>query len=55
MKEACLNKCLPFFEYRFSKPQCGCRKGQQSLVTLLEKWKNAVNNGKNFGFLQTDL
>ena len=47
-----------FFEYRFSKPQCGCRKGfssQQSLVMLLEKWKNAVNNSKIFGFLQTDL
>ena len=47
-----------FFEDIFSKHQCGFRKGfstQQCLLTLLEKWKNAVDKGKTFGALLTDL
>ena len=58
MKEVCLNKCLPFLMIYFSKHQCGFRKGfgtQQCLLTLLEKWKNAVDKGKIFGALLTDL
>ena len=46
------------FEDIFSKNQCGFIKGfsmQQCLLTLLEKWKNAVDNGKIFGAILTDL
>ena len=42
----------------FSKYQCGFRKGystQQCLLSMLEKWKHAVVNGKAFGLLLTDL
>ena len=42
----------------FSKFQCGFRKGystQQCLLTLIEKWKGAVDKGKSFGALLTDL
>ena len=42
----------------FSKNQCGFRKGystQQCLLSMFEKWKRAVNNGKAFGLLLTDL
>ena len=47
-----------FFEDIFSENQCGFRKGfstQQCLLTLLEKWKNAADQGKMFGALLTDL
>ena len=47
-----------FFEDIFSKYQCGFRKGfttQQCFLTLLEKWKNAVDKGKMFGALLTNL
>ena len=47
-----------FFEDIFSKQQRGFRKGssmQQCLLTLLEKWKKAVDKGKIFGALLTDL
>ena len=40
------------------KRKCGFRKGfstQQYLLTLLEKWENAVDKGKIFGALLTDL
>ena len=43
------------FEDIFAKYQCGFRKGfssQQCPLTLLEKWKNAVDI---FGALLTDL
>ena len=46
------------FKDLFSKHQCGLRQSfstQQSLLTLLEKWKNAVDKGKIFGTLLTDL
>ena len=42
----------------FSKYQCGFRKGystQQCLLSMLEKWKLSVDNGKAFGLLLTDL
>ena len=28
---------------------------QQCLLTLMEKWRNAVNKGKSFGTLLTNL
>ena len=40
------------------KYQCGFRKGfsaQHCLPAMLEKWKNAVDKGKVFGALSTDL
>ena len=47
-----------FFEDIFSKHQCGFKKSfstQQCILTLLEIWKNAVDKGKMFGALLTDL
>ena len=47
-----------FFEPFFSKFQCGFRKGfstQQYLLSMLKKWKSAVDNQKRFGALLTDL
>ena len=41
-----------------SKYQCGFRNGystQHCLLLMLEKWKRAVDNGKVFGILLTDL
>ena len=59
MNGLCLNKCLnKFFEGFFSKYHCGFRKGfsaQHCLVSMLEKWKSATNNGRSFGALLTDL
>ena len=51
-------KMSSLFEDIFSKHQCGFRKGfsiQKCLLTLLEKWKNAVDKCKTFGALLTDL
>ena len=42
----------------FSKFQCGFRKSystQQCLLALIEKWKSAIDKGKSFGALLTDL
>ena len=42
----------------FSKFQCGFRKGlstQQCLLALIEKWNSAIDKGKSFGALLTDL
>ena len=42
----------------FSKYQCGFRKGfsaQYCLVSMLEKWKSAIDNKKLFQALLTDL
>ena len=42
----------------FSKYQCGFRRGfsaQDCLLAMLEKWKLAVDKGKIFGILMTDL
>ena len=47
-----------YFEPFFSKFQCGFRKGfstQQCLLSVLEKWKLAVDNRKRFEALLTDL
>ena len=41
-----------------SKHQCGFCKGyntQYCLLAMLEKWKSAVDKGKSFGALLTDL
>ena len=42
----------------FSKFQCDFRKGfstQQCLIAFIERWKSAVDKGKSFGALLTDL
>ena len=47
-----------YFEQFFSKYQCGFRKGfsaQHCLVSMLEKWRSAIDNKKSFGALLTDL
>ena len=47
-----------FFEYIFSKYQCGFRKGysaQHCLLVMIEKWKRIVDYGGVFGALLTDL
>ena len=47
-----------YFEPILSKFQCGFRKGfsaQRCLLSMLEKWKTAVDNKKTFGALLTDL
>ena len=47
-----------YFESILSKYQCGFRKGysaQHCLISLIEKWKQAVDNGGAFGALMTDL
>ena len=47
-----------YMESFLSKYQCGFRKGlstQHCLLFMLEKWKRAVDNGKLFGILLTDL
>ena len=47
-----------YFDEIFSKYQYGFRKGyssQQCLLALLEKWKAAVDKGKAFGTLLTNM
>ena len=47
-----------FIDPLLSKYQCGFRKSfsaQHCLLAMLEKWKNAVDKGKVFGALLTDL
>ena len=42
------NQIAQFFDKILSKPQCGFRKGhsaQHSLIVLLEKWKENVDQG----------
>ena len=57
--EQCIFRQLCSFVLEFlSKYQCGFRKvysTQYCLLATLEKWKSAVNNGKSFGALLTDL
>ena len=60
--EVCLKKNFKqiseYFEHFLSKYQCGFRKSfsaQHSLLSMLEKWKSAVNNKKVFGALLMDL
>ena len=47
-----------FIDPLLSKYHCGFRKGfsaQHCLLAMLEKWKNAIDKGKVFGALLTDL
>ena len=47
-----------YFELILSKFQCGFRKGfsaQHCFLSMLEKWKTAVDKKKTFGALVTDL
>ena len=47
-----------YFEPILSKFLCDFRKGfnsQHCLLSMLEKWKTALDNKKNFGALLTDL
>ena len=57
--ERCLyDQISKYFETRFSKFQCGFRKGysaQHCLLAMIEKWKTAVDNGGVFAALLTDL
>ena len=57
--ERCLyDQIATYFEHIFSRYQCGSCKGysaQQCLLTMIEKWKNFVDNGSVFGALLTDL
>ena len=49
---------LEYFEPILPKFQCGFRKGfsaQYCLLAMLEKWKSAVDNKRNFSALLTDL
>ena len=59
MRISCLNKCLNILNFFFlSKYQCGFRKGysaQHCLLSMLEKWKSAVDNIEMFGALLADL
>ena len=46
-----------YFDNILSKYQCGFRKGfnaQHCLVSMIEKWKESVDNGEAFGALMTD-
>ena len=57
--ERCIyNQIAQFFDKILSKHQCGFRKGhsaQHSLIVLLEKWKESVDQGHVFGAFLTDL
>ena len=47
-----------YFEFFLSKYQCGFRKGysaQHCLLSMLEKWRSAIDNTEMFGALLTDL
>ena len=57
--ERCIFRQLSNYMDQFlSKFQCGFRKGysiQYCLLSMLGKWKSAVDKGKSFGALLTDL
>ena len=57
--ERCLyNQMQTYFDDILSKYQCGFGKGfnaQHCLVSMIEKWKESVDNGRAFGALMTDL
>ena len=47
-----------FFDTILSKYKCGFRKGhgaQHCLIALLEKWRESIDQGSEFGILLTDL
>ena len=53
-----INQISKYFETRFSKFQCGFRKGysaQHCSLAMIEKWKAAVDSGSAFAALLTDL
>ena len=57
-KRCIYNQIAPFFDKIFSKQQRGFKKGhsaQHSLIVLLEKWKESVNQEHVFRVLLTDL
>ena len=52
------NQIAQFFDKVLSKHQCGFKKGhnaQHSLIVLLEKWKESVDQGHVSGSFLTDL
>ena len=57
--ERCLSKQLTnYFEYLFSKYQCGFRKGfsvANCLLPMIEKWRESLDQGGAYGALLTDL
>ena len=57
--ERCIFRQLYSFMLEIlSKYRCGFRKGyttQHCLLAMLEKWKSAVDEGKSFGELLTNL
>ena len=47
-----------YFDNILSKYQCGFSKGfngQHCIVSMIEKWKESVDNGRVFGALMRDL
>ena len=47
-----------YFDSFLSKYHCGFRRGfsaQHCLLSMLEKWKSAIDNRKTFGAFLTDL
>ena len=53
-----LKQMSKYFELFFSKFECVFRKSflaHQCLLSMLEKWKSAVDNQKRFGALLTDI
>ena len=59
MFEKCIYEQLfNFFENSFSKYQCGFRKGlnaQHCLIKLIEKWRECLDQGLEFGALLIDF
>ena len=59
MYERCFcNQIQTYSDDILSKYQCGFRKGfnaQHCLVSMIEKWKESVDNGGAFGALMADL
>ena len=57
--ERCLHKQISdFFDTILPKYQCGFKKGhgaQHCLIALLEKWRESIDRGLEFGILLTDL
>ena len=57
--ERCLHKQIfDFFDTILSKYLCGFSKGhraQHGLIALLEKWRESIDPGLEFGILLTDL
>ena len=57
--ERCIYKQLSvYFDWILSKQQCGFRKSfnvRHGLLKLLEKWRQSLDQGLEFGVLLTDL